>query len=222
MWLRKGTSLITKFFVFVFFAILIVGCAPSPCKKLHKVTSQDDLFGQIYDTALNDNCLFKMTPEELQNILEIPVIESSGIEIRNINIKASKYYSNGSLQSSIGLFIEKREGRHGSEIYFEYHIQPTSDYEKRYKTMFPNGILPQSLPSVAKIKKERTEGHNPNFEPDPVIVKRSPYDFLQPGYIYYWKGQYGGKSRMTFQVFGGAISRVIFYDWSPAWEHDLK
>ena len=40
---------------------------------LHKVTSRDDLIGQMFQTALEDDCLYHFTSTELEKIWGIPV-----------------------------------------------------------------------------------------------------------------------------------------------------
>lgn len=210
--------IVLRLFSIFFLAVTMGGCAVCPCKNLKKVTSQDDLFGQIYETALKDSCLFKMTAEELQNVWEIPVIEFTNVDEYNENIKNNKFYINEELNSPIGLFVERH-------LYMNTHdfiVHMTDSYKNEYMTLFPEGVLPKSLPKVIKLKDMSPPRHNPDFKPDKIIIDRDQYDFFQSGYYYYWKGTTWKKSRMVFVVVGGVIREVIVSNAKDSLLEELK
>ncbi len=138
---------VLRLFSIFFLALAMGGCAVCPCKNLKKVTSQDDLFGQIYETALKDSCLFKMTAEELQDIWEIPVVEFfTNVDEYNENIKNNEFYINNELTSPIGLFIEKHPYKNG-HIFI---IHMTDSYKNEYMTFFPEGVFAKISPESDK------------------------------------------------------------------------
>lgn len=197
--------------IFLFIIIFPFSCmAGCPCDNLKEVTSQDDLLKQIYETALNSNCLDSISSTKLQEIWRIPVIESSNMKEFRAKIKQNEYSINETLRSRIGVYVDIIKTKIWDPIYI---IRPTDEYMKKYKTLFPDE-LPQSLPKVTK-QKDPTPSYRygwTNTKMLPPPYRRDHDDFFEPGYFYYWAGVHGGKRHMFFVVTQGVIERVKISD----------
>jgi len=125
----------------------MAGC---PCDNLTEVTSQDDLFRQIYETALNDNCLFSINATKLQNILKIPVIQFgyNSTDYKN-NMLYNEYYTRNGLRSRIGVYITIWPLTYVGHM---ISISPTNEYLYAYKTLFPDGIISSHISYINRIK----------------------------------------------------------------------
>ncbi len=207
---KSGNFCASKIFFYFFLAVTMGGCAVCPCKNLKKVTSQDDLFGQIYETALNDSCLFKMTAEELQNIWEIPVVENDPSQGGfSYTMKDNKFYDGNEMQSPVGLYVIKTKWNKKDCI---FDILATNSYLREYRTLFHGNILPRSLPEVKRILETSIRkgiyGYSDGVEEADVVI-RDCNDFFQESYVYYWKGVNFLGNRMLFTLDRGVITYVI-------------
>ena len=104
---------------------------------LHKVTSRDDLIGQMFQTALEDDCLYHFTSTELEKIWGIPVFDYVQVDPMMLPIPPNK-----DIESPIGLYVEKDTVPAGTSFYMKMTL---SELEKHF-SIFPEGYFPSILP----------------------------------------------------------------------------
>ena len=155
----------------------IVQAKASCVKTLHKVTSRDDLIGQMFETALEDDCLYHFTSAELEKIWGIPVFDyvlpADGTDF-------SKPL-NKDIESSIGLYIEKEAIQAGASFY----IEMTMSELNQHFSIFPEGHFPSILPQPKSfaIPEEALRSHHPTYIPP---YQSQPQAKIKAGRTYYW------------------------------------
>ena len=92
-------------------------------KTLHKVTSRDDLIGQMFETALEDDCLYHFTSAELEKIWGIPVFDY----VQPADGTDFSKPLNKDIESSIGLYIEKEAIQAGASFYIEMTLSELNE-----------------------------------------------------------------------------------------------
>ena len=115
----------------------IVQAKASCLKTLHKVTCRDDLIDQMYETALEDDCLYHFTSAELEKIWGIPVFDYVQVDPMMLPIPPNK-----DIESPIGLYVEKDTVPAGTSFYMKMTL---SELEKHF-SIFPEGYFPSILP----------------------------------------------------------------------------
>ncbi|MFW2176506.1 MULTISPECIES: hypothetical protein [unclassified Moraxella] len=120
----------------------------NPCNSLHKVTSRDDLLKQLYETAYKDDCLYKITASELQNIWQVPVSDNS----------FRRQYTKEQLDKDYSLNLYPNKSPF--EFYVFYYpegqgligLSLTRDaWRSGHYTLFPEGDFPNFLGQPTKI-----------------------------------------------------------------------
>ena len=71
-------------------------------KTLHKVTSRDDLIVQMFETALEDDCLYHFTSAELEKIWGIPIADYIQVDPLKLPVHPNK-----DIESPIDLYVVK-------------------------------------------------------------------------------------------------------------------
>ena len=146
-------------------------------KTLHKVTSRDDLIAQMFETALEDDCLYHFTSTELEKIWGIPVFDY-------VQPAAETDFSkprNKDIQSSIGLYVEKETVPAGASFYMKMTLSELN----QHFSIFPEGYFPSSLPTPKSfaLPEEALRSHHPTYIPP---YQSLPQAKIKAGRTYYW------------------------------------
>jgi hypothetical protein len=166
------------------------------CRKLlHRVSNQNDLIQQMYQTALRDDCLYAMDLDELQRVWDIPVQDD---------------WKKPAPVSRIGVWVEKSS----DFVIYPNSVNFRTEYERdiQPKSMFADNYFPSFLPRpIVKDKAEEQAKYGPPT--DGVILdydykSNSPQPgFIQAGYSYSWKHD---ERTMEAVNLYGSIIRIEF------------
>ena len=144
-------------------------------KTLHKVTSRDDLIAQMFQTALEDDCLYHFTSAELEKIWGIPVFDYVQVDPMMLPIPPNK-----DIESPIGLYVEKNTVPAGATFNIEMTL---SELDKHF-SIFPEGRFPSILPQPKSFAlDEAALRHPPTYIPP---YKSPPQAKIKAGRTYYW------------------------------------
>ena len=143
---------------------------------LHHVSNRDDLISQMFQTALEDDCLYHFTSAELEKIWGIPVFDyvlpADGTDF-------SKPL-NKDIESSIGLYIEKETIPAGASFYIEMTLSELN----QHFSIFPEGSFPSILPKPKSYAlPEAALRHAPAYLPP---YQSPPQAKIKVGRKYYW------------------------------------
>ena len=143
---------------------------------LHHVSNRDDLISQMFQTALEDDCLYHFTSAELEKIWGIPVFDyvlpADGTDF-------SKPL-NKDIESSIGLYIEKETIPAGASFYIEMTLSELN----QHFSIFPEGSFPSILPKPKSYAlPEAALRHAPAYLPP---YQSPPQAKIKAGRTYYW------------------------------------
>ena len=146
-------------------------------KTLHKVTSRDDLIGQMFETALEDDCLYHFTSTELEKIWGIPVFDY-------VQPAAETDFSkprNKDIESSIGLYVETKTVPAG----VSFNIEMTLSELNKHFSIFPEGRFPNTLPAPKSfaLPEAALRQHHPTYIPP---YQSPPQAKIKAGRTYYW------------------------------------
>ena len=169
--------------------------ARSRCRPLlHRPESIDDLVVQMYRTALEDDCLYSMEAEELEQIWNLPVIYALDGEIDLSKAKQR--------ESRLNIYIIKwnmlPDRENNGKSFLSYTIDLTDRGIEIIGTLFPNGRFPSALPKPIRLlgdpEIDPYELQDLSFyEPPKKTTYRSKQnDQIQGSFLYGWvKGQRG-------------------------------
>ena len=144
-------------------------------QTLHKVTSRDDLIGQMFETALEDDCLYHFTSTELEKIWGIPVFDYVQVDPMMLPIPPNK-----DIESPIGLYVEKDTVPAGTSFYIEMTLSELN----QHFSIFPEGRFPHTLPAPKSYAlPEEALRHAPAYIP-PYLSP--PQAKIKAGRTYYW------------------------------------
>ena len=166
-------------------------------KTLHKGTSRDDLISQMFQTALEDDCLYHFTSAELEKIWGIPVFDyvqpADGTDF-------SKPLSKD-IESSIGLYIEKETIPAGTSFYIEMTLSELN----QHFSIFPEERFPHTLPAPKSYAlPEAALRHAPAYLPP---YQSPPQAKIKAGRKYYW---FKDNRSLATTSFRGEIMRLWF------------
>ena len=145
-------------------------------KKLHPVQNRDDLIAQMFETALEDGCLYHFTSTELEKIWGIPVFDY----VQPADGTDFSKPLNKDIESSIGLYIEKEAIQAGASFYMKMTL---SELNKNF-SIFPEGRFPSVLPQPKSFAlNEAALRHPPAYIPP---YQLPPQAKIKAGRKYYW------------------------------------
>ena len=158
------------------FTVEEIAQAKASClKTLHKVTSRDDLIGQMFETALENDCLYHFTSAELEKIWGIPVADYIQVDPLWLPVPPNK-----DIESPIGLYVVKNEVPAGATFRIEMTL---SELEKHF-SIFPEGRFPSILPQPKSFAlNEAALRHPPTYIPP---YQLPPQAKIKAGRKYYW------------------------------------
>lgn len=156
-----------------------------PCRGLKPINNLDELLYQIY-INLDSDCLYDMSASELEKIWDIKILSSeraegyAKAELRGSSEFREKPY--GSEKDAF--FVEIDHSSAGPANIFEIKI--TTEYGKKYGSLFPDGRFPKYLPEPAAIVSNimRSVDLFEDEEPWPPPAKEGRYDLSD--YTYVW------------------------------------
>lgn len=145
-------------------------------KKLHQVKNRDDLIAQMFETALEDDCLYHFTSAELEKIWGIPVFDYVQVDPMMLPIPPNK-----DIESPIGLYVEKDTVPAGTSFYMKMTL---SELEKHF-SIFPEGRFPNTLPAPKSfaLPEATLRQHHPTYIPP---YQSPPQAKIKAGRTYYW------------------------------------
>ena len=146
-------------------------------KKLHPVQNRDDLIAQMFETALEDDCLYHFTSTELEKIWGIPVFDY-------VQPAAETDFSkprNKDIESSIGLYVETKTVPAG----VSFSIEMTLSELNKHFSIFPEGRFPNTLPAPKSfaLPEAALRQHHPTYIPP---YQSPPQAKIKAGRTYYW------------------------------------
>ena len=144
---------------------------------LHHVSNRDDLISQMFQTALEDDCLYHFTSAELEKIWGIPVFDY-------VQPAAETDFSkprNKDIESSIGLYVETKTVPAG----VSFSIEMTLSELNKHFSIFPEGRFPNTLPAPKSfaLPEAALRQHHPTYIPP---YQSPPQAKIKAGRTYYW------------------------------------
>ena len=170
-------------------------------KTLHKVTSRDDLIGQMFQTALEDDCLYHFTSAELAKIWGIPVFDY----VQPADGTDFSKPLNKDIESSIGLYVEKETAAAGASFYMKMTLSELN----QHFSIFPEGHFPSSLPTPKSfaVPEEALRPHHPTYIPP---YQSPPQAKIKADRMYYW---FKDNQAVAAAGFVGEITLLSFLNY---------
>ena len=167
---------------------------------LHKVTSRDDLIGQMFQTALEDDCLYHFTSTELEKIWGIPVFDYVQVDPMMLPIPPNK-----DIESPIGLYVEKDTVPAGTSFYMKMTL---SELEKHF-SIFPEGYFPSILPEPKSfaLPEAAIRSHHVTYIPP---YQSPPQAKIKADRMYYW---FKDNQAVAAAGFVGEITLLSFLNY---------
>ena len=169
-------------------------------QTLHKVTSRDDLIGQMFETALEDDCLYHFTSTELEKIWGIPVFDYVQVDPMMLPIPPNK-----DIESPIGLYVEKDTVPAGTSFYMKMTL---SELEKHF-SIFPEGYFPSILPEPKSfaLPDAAIRSHHVTYIPP---YQSPPQAKIKADRMYYW---FKDNQAVATSGFVGEITYLSFLNY---------
>ena len=169
-------------------------------KTLHKVTNRDDLIGQMFETALEDDCLYHFTSTELEKIWGIPVFDYVQVDPMMLPIPPNK-----DIESPIGLYVEKDTVPAGTSFYMKMTL---SELEKHF-SIFPEGYFPSILPEPKSfaLPDAAIRSHHVTYIPP---YQSPPQAKIKADRMYYW---FKDNQAVATSGFVGEITYLSFLNY---------
>ena len=169
-------------------------------KTLHKVTSRDDLIAQMFETALEDDCLYHFTSTELEKIWGIPVFDYVQVDPMMLPIPPNK-----DIESPIGLYVEKDTVPAGTSFYMKMTL---SELEKHF-SIFPEGYFPSILPEPKSfaLPEAAIRSHHVTYIPP---YQSPPQAKIKADRMYYW---FKDNQAVATSGFVGEITYLSFLNY---------
>ena len=169
-------------------------------QTLHKVTSRDDLIAQMFETALEDDCLYHFTSTELEKIWGIPVFDYVQVDPMMLPIPPNK-----DIESPIGLYVEKDTVPAGTSFYMKMTL---SELEKHF-SIFPEGYFPSILPEPKSfaLPDAAIRSHHVTYIPP---YQSPPQAKIKADRMYYW---FKDNQAVATSGFVGEITYLSFLNY---------
>ena len=169
-------------------------------KKLHQVKNRDDLIGQMFETALEDDCLYHFTSTELEKIWDIPVFDYVQVDPMMLPIPPNK-----DIESPIGLYVEKDTVPAGTSFYMKMTL---SELEKHF-SIFPEGYFPSILPEPKSftLPEAAIRSHHVTYIPP---YQSPPQAKIKADRMYYW---FKDNQAVAAAGFVGEITLLSFLNY---------
>ena len=170
-------------------------------KKLHPVKNRDDLIAQMFETALEDDCLYHFTSAELEKIWGIPVFDY-------VQPAAETDFSkprNKDIQSSIGLYVEKETVPAGASFYMKMTLSELN----QHFSIFPEGYFPSILPEPKSfaLPEAAIRSHHVTYIPP---YQSPPQAKIKADRMYYW---FKDNQAVATSGFVGEITYLSFLNY---------
>ena len=167
---------------------------------LHHVSSRDDLIKQMFQTALEDDCLYHFTSAELEKIWGIPVFDY----VQPADGTDFSKPLNKDIESSIGLYVETKTVPAGTSFYIEMTLSELN----QHFSIFPEGHFPSILPQPKSYAlPEAALRHAPAYLPP---YQSPPQAKIKAGRKYYW---FKDNRSLATTSFRGEVMRLWFTNY---------
>ena len=169
-------------------------------KKLHQVKNRDDLIGQMFETALENDCLYHFTSADLEKIWGIPVFDYVQVDPMMLPIPPNK-----DIESPIGLYVEKDTVPAGTSFYMKMTL---SELEKHF-SIFPEGYFPSILPEPKSfaLPDAAIRSHHVTYIPP---YQSPPQAKIKADRMYYW---FKDNQAVATSGFVGEITYLSFLNY---------
>ena len=169
-------------------------------KTLHKVTSRDDLIVQMFETALEDDCLYHFTSAELEKIWGIPIADYIQVDPLKLPVPPNK-----DIESPIGLYVVKNTIPAGATFRIEMTL---SELEKHF-SIFPEGYFPSILPEPKSfaLPEAAIRSHHVTYIPP---YQSPPQAKIKADRMYYW---FKDNQAVATSGFVGEITYLSFLNY---------
>ena len=167
---------------------------------LHHVSNRDDLISQMFQTALEDDCLYHFTSAELEKIWGIPVFDYVQVDPLKLPIPPNK-----DIESPIGLYVEKDTVPAGTSFYMKMTL---SELEKHF-SIFPEGYFPSILPEPKSfaLPEAAIRSHHVTYIPP---YQSPPQAKIKADRMYYW---FKDNQAVATSGFVGEITYLSFLNY---------
>ena len=167
---------------------------------LHHVSNRDDLISQMFQTALEDDCLYHFTSTELEKIWDIPVFDYVQVDPMMLPIPPNK-----DIESPIGLYVEKDTVPAGTSFYMKMTL---SELEKHF-SIFPEGYFPSILPEPKSfaLPEAAIRSHHVTYIPP---YQSPPQAKIKADRMYYW---FKDNQAVAAAGFVGEITLLSFLNY---------
>ena len=167
---------------------------------LHHVSNRDDLIKQMFETALEDGCLYHFTSAELEKIWGIPVFDYVQVDPMMLPIPPNK-----DIESPIGLYVEKDTVPAGTSFYMKMTL---SELEKHF-SIFPEGYFPSILPEPKSfaLPEAAIRSHHVTYIPP---YQSPPQAKIKADRMYYW---FKDNQAVAASGFVGEITYLSFLNY---------
>ena len=167
---------------------------------LHHVSNRDDLISQMFQTALEDDCLYHFTSAELEKIWGIPVFDYVQVDPMMLPIPPNK-----DIESPIGLYVEKDTVPAGTSFYMKMTL---SELEKHF-SIFPEGYFPSILPEPKSfaLPEAAIRSHHVTYIPP---YQSPPQAKIKADRMYYW---FKDNQAVATSGFVGEITYLSFLNY---------
>ena len=169
-------------------------------KKLHPVQNRDDLIAQMFETALEDGCLYHFTSTELEKIWGIPVFDYVQVDPMMLPIPPNK-----DIESPIRLHVEKDTVPAGTSFYMKMTL---SELNKNF-SIFPEGYFPSILPEPKSftLPEAAIRSHHVTYIPP---YQSPPQAKIKADRMYYW---FKDNQAVATSGFVGEITLISFLNY---------
>ena len=168
---------------------------------LHHVSNRDDLISQMFQTALEDDCLYHFTSAELEKIWGIPVFDyvqpADGTDFSKPR--------NKDIESSIGLYVEKETAAAGASFYMKMTLSELN----QHFSIFPEGHFPSILPEPKSfaLPDAALRSHHVTYIPP---YQSPPQAKIKADRMYYW---FKDNQAVAAAGFVGEITLLSFLNY---------
>ena len=153
----------------------------------------------MFQTALEDDCLYHFTSAELEKIWGIPVFDYVQVDPMMLPIPPNK-----DIESPIGLYVQKNTVPAGAT----FRIEMTLSELNKHFSIFPEGRFPSILPQPKSFAlDEAALRHPPTYIPP---YKSPPQAKIKADRMYYW---FKDNQAVAAAGFVGEITLLSFLNY---------
>ena len=194
--------------------------AISPCKGLKPFNNIDELLYQFY-INLDDDCLFNMPVEELEQIWDTKILSydrrKKGETITQM--RANPAFYDKLYESEKDTFYLERD----TFGLISFRIFITKEYYEKHATLFPDGSFPKLLPEPRKRSLGKSNHTSlpilggKNHSPQLILRANNIGEYMLSEYFYFWLNS--GKNRIIYLDGTGGVTNISIRGWVEPNQH---